>query len=1725
MSPPHGQRLPPSQLGHRVRMKPLAVFNLDGIPYIAPSEDSMAFQKSNENVNSTESRSNNKKMPPNMTAETPAESEQTIRNQHNPELRITEIDNGTDSSTETEISMELSVHKGEALRIRSKNGKSNANDESDVCTAAQPKQSWWMTADENFLEQWIMEKLDKIISKAEHEEEKYLMDVWDERILMQQLLHAINAAKGHCRGEEREDKRLGTSAETMERTTENDNNNNKQGAGVKETKNVMLSVSEDNESLESKDEESCETPMNARLESVLGVRDTAQQKKKKLMDLVTTKAVSRSQKQLPGISSVTRDPGVASVQKPISNSKRNEGSLLKITKIRRALPKWIPTSSASENEDDKMNLLFSPEDFRSSVIGSVHNQLPQAVRDHPKSLLYIEITDPHPGDPCSYLLEAHATHDHDGLEHLRATTDAYIRSKIAAVNLRLLLEDGFSLELDVPLSLREPIGVSFAKFSVKHKGSKQDRCDANQRQDSTNNTAHSPQPKGIWIKDVLPCKGLAKAMGGHEVFDFGAAVLAVNELAVSDPLDLQELLVKAKKASQESIILTICISKDSDLCRIPIQKLEREFKIRRRDKTAYDPAVYQKLRNLPFNSSSPELNSTSPKAYTIATGAKLHEGIPVGGMERDDSNRGKTKTVPLEGSASTKLPASLDKSTSVENLPALSPGFAQARSPIAPAQEKLYKATSSVENGKEVPSKIIATKPITQKTLDVFDESSRSEKNPAFSLDPALATSSSTTSATEKPTRAPLSSGNQKEDSVFKETDEVSSKKPAPRSSSASSLNPVSPSLRSDLSTGNAGAEHFPKKKRTLPAKIPAKEMISTEANGTSTSQKEVNGLDHGSNKSNSDSLVMTASPDGSKQRDSSKSLKSGKSQIGNTALKAMNYSNNQTEVHNGPEMPTNKSGRKQQGEAAIKTTTLNAVTDLIDSDDENDVAGNEICTTESKNRSKNSYHHFERRYKKLIQLDFRDTRISEKAVCFGMWEQHKIHIGGTCGDDCKCHMTLSRTFANDMIKAYVKKEFKWKDDDLDLQATEKDLKEKTRGIFLYFFPRFIGKLANQYPNETGTKLIERLVEMWHTHQQTRLNSGMFGVRCSEDCQCEVCWEGLFGKGQPKRFGSDPSTRKGDQNSEKRNAHSTSLQVASTPARKKSRQTETGHRPSFFSASVELPFEIVFNTIKPLGGYFRTERGQNGESKCLLLSKCDSGPMATDDRIKVGTQVTAVMVGTHRNAVSHHHQLQDFYGSAKRGRKNLCVIFQNDRHCKQETLTASRSNWTRTGAWTGKIKGGWSGGTALAQPKHRYQQQDMHLENALKGSVRSSRDTNQRPYPRPPFNHEFSGAGSPRFHGAFSPGGDQRPRGSSSQEHFIDTVRNKSCRDLISLLENGPEFSHEFVADVLQPQNLYLTEELKKLNIHSATGRNTEAKKKVVKVYINSAYLIQKAMSLRTWSLVYIELKSLCLDRANPAEDFGRSDIIGTEVRTRSPDAELGRLPALPLGHRIDYPANRFSTHNNYMMSLENRQLEVKILKGDPHRDRFRPKEVGTIAIPLNDIERICPSDGSWFEISKRLEGVGTIALHVQRRTADIEYITLKRQEIEATIKTQIETVERFNEEYSRSLQTKITSNVRGIHGISLLYAAIEAASEPRLIDRILSTGADPRQRSQQGSPLELAQRLYDRCLSKARDARTMGRPHEYLVAQDQQRARAKAVLDALLSPSYRHYHPLPQRY
>lgn len=134
--------------------------------------------------------------------------------------------------------------------------------------------------------------------------------------------------------------------------------------------------------------------------------------------------------------------------------------------------------------------------------------------------------------------------------------------------------------------------------------------------------------------------------------------------------------------------------------------------------------------------------------------------------------------------------------------------------------------------------------------------------------------------------------------------------------------------------------------------------------------------------------------------------------------------------------------------------------------------------------------------------------------------------------------------------------------------------------------------------------------------------------------------------------------------------------------------------------------------------------------------------------------------------------------------------------------------------------------------------------------------------------------------------------------------------------------------------------------------QDLQIKKKLLKIYINGIYLVEKAMTLRNWDEVTIQIQNLELFRLPSLFDPERSKAISTKVQWTSPDIDLCKLPATAMHHRISYSSmNEFSVHNNQRAHLENREVVVRVSAGDPEVDKKLPIELGQFILAMDVIE------------------------------------------------------------------------------------------------------------------------------------------------------------------------------
>lgn len=185
------------------------------------------------------------------------------------------------------------------------------------------------------------------------------------------------------------------------------------------------------------------------------------------------------------------------------------------------------------------------------------------------------------------------------------------------------------------------------------------------------------------------------------------------------------------------------------------------------------------------------------------------------------------------------------------------------------------------------------------------------------------------------------------------------------------------------------------------------------------------------------------------------------------------------------------------------KKAKLKARTDFVDS------AGDDSVHSIAANTHLQRLQEFEGKFRRLVRLDYKDTKIHMKLVLSSLWTKHKKLFGeaSSCDENCRCIDFLPELEADVL------------DDCLRRQKRSKTplepryvLHQYVPGIMKHFSYRFMPKLRETYKNETPGQLIDRLCDMWAFHIRTR----QYGVHCGENCLCEGEWDQLFGKGDAK---------------------------------------------------------------------------------------------------------------------------------------------------------------------------------------------------------------------------------------------------------------------------------------------------------------------------------------------------------------------------------------------------------------------------------------------------------------------------------------------------------------------------------------------------------------------------------------------------------------------------------
>ena len=206
-------------------------------------------------------------------------------------------------------------------------------------------------------------------------------------------------------------------------------------------------------------------------------------------------------------------------------------------------------------------------------------------------------------------------------------------------------------------------------------------------------------------------------------------------------------------------------------------------------------------------------------------------------------------------------------------------------------------------------------------------------------------------------------------------------------------------------------------------------------------------------------------------------------------------------------------------------------------------------------------------------------------------------------------------------------------------------------------------------------------------------------------------------------------------------------------------------------------------------------------------------------------------------------------------------------------------------------------------------------------------------------------------------------------------------------------------------------------------------------------------------------------------------------------------MPVKRFAQRIIYKGDNivYTMHNNKSFPFEKRNLDIDLKSGSLTESNATGRTLGTFRLELNDIEDRCLPNEVMTEYMQPLSDEfvqeisdGFITTNVKKKSADKEYVRIKKQEIIKKLKQQLEFIERFNQHPSTPPGARLTANISGLNGVSILHAAIVLLDDKELVQKMLKLGANPRSSINTGigTPLNVAQRNYHNALEKEKNHR-----------------------------------------
>jgi hypothetical protein len=247
--------------------------------------------------------------------------------------------------------------------------------------------------------------------------------------------------------------------------------------------------------------------------------------------------------------------------------------------------KLIPKRLYADGEDP----VITPEIFQRDILKQVRQKL---VSRHPLLAWSLDARlEENLDDDDSFLLKARGPKE--ALNCLKKRTEEVVQLKIAAHNLRLLLCDGASVEVNIQMNRQGKLGARVCRVDNK-------------------------AGEGVWVSHVPPDQELGKVLG-PDATKGGSAIVGLDGKRVRNHSEFTQLLKKAKE-TDGTMAITLCMNKYADLSKIDQSRLVDASKSpRRRDGLPY----FKPCVTLPVTPKvAPKPKSSRPVAAAAETETK-----------------------------------------------------------------------------------------------------------------------------------------------------------------------------------------------------------------------------------------------------------------------------------------------------------------------------------------------------------------------------------------------------------------------------------------------------------------------------------------------------------------------------------------------------------------------------------------------------------------------------------------------------------------------------------------------------------------------------------------------------------------------------------------------------------------------------------------------------------------------------------------------------------------------------------------------------------------------------------------------------------------------------------------------------------------------------------------------------------------------------------------------